>query len=101
MESKIEEIFKKRDQAIAENNQELFLSTQIGEIPESGSEGYLKTEKLISTVTHVHHDDKDPNLWVVLVQEDYSQQGNFSHRGYLLYKLVEKDNKLLISEIAW
>jgi hypothetical protein len=101
MESQIKEIFNTRDKAIAEHNQQLLLSTQVGEIPKSGSEGYIKTDKQISKVLHVHHDDKDPSLWVALVQEDYFFNNNFSHRGYLLYKLVEKSKKLLISEIVW
>lgn len=101
MEVQIKEIFKIRDRAIFENNQELFLSTQAGEIPKSGSEGYLKTDQLNSTVLHIHHDEKDTKLWVALVQEDYFSDGNFSHRSYLLYKLAEKDKKIHISEIVW
>ena len=101
METQIKEIFKTRDKAVAENNQKLLLSTQVGEIPKSGSEGYIKTDKTTSTVLHIYHDDKDSRLWVALVQEDYFFEGNFSHRGYLLYKLVEQDEKLLISEIIW
>ncbi len=101
MENKIKEIFKTRDKAVAENNQQLLLSTQVNEIPKSGSEGYTKTDRMISTVLHIHHDDKDPRLWIALVQEDYFFAGNFSHRGYLLYRLLDQDKKLLISEIAW
>ena len=101
METQIKEIFKTRDKAVSENNQELLVSTQVGEIPKSGSEGYLKTEKITSTVLYTHNDDKDSRLWIAVVQEDYFFEGNFSHRGYLLYKMIEQDGELLISEIVW
>ncbi len=29
-------------------------------------------------------------LWVALVQEDYYNKRKFSHRSYLLYKIVER-----------
>uniref|UniRef100_A0A7C4R8Q2 Uncharacterized protein n=1 Tax=candidate division CPR3 bacterium TaxID=2268181 RepID=A0A7C4R8Q2_UNCC3 len=101
MENQIKKIFKTRDEAVIKNDLHLFLSTQTGEIAKSGSEGYLKTGKLVSTVLHVHNDNQDPNLWVVLVQEDYFFDGNFSHRSYLLYKIVKQNKKMLIAEIVW
>lgn len=101
MDNQLIEIFKKRDRAVAEKDQVSFLSTQIGEIPDSLSESYLKIDNLSSKILYVQRDEKNSQLWVVLVQEDYFKNDAFSHRGYLLYKLVDKNGKLLISEIAW
>lgn len=100
MEQQIKEIFQTRDRAVAEKNKDLLLSTQINEIPKSGSDGYLKTDKLVSKVLYIHQDDKDLQLYLALIQEDYFYNGKFSHRGYLLYKL-RNDGKLLITEIIW
>jgi hypothetical protein len=101
MQSQIRNIFKIRDRAITQKDPELFLSTQINEIQGSGVEGYMKTDRLKTIVLHAHHDDKDSNLWIALVQEDYFYEGQFSHRIHLLYKLLEKDKKLLIYDIKW
>ena len=99
----IKELFAIRDHAIATKDKTLFLSTQLAnsEISKSGSVGYLQTEKIISTILFLHNDEKDPPLWVALVKEDYYHEGKYSHRGYLLYKIVEKEEKVLIKEISY
>ncbi len=97
----IKALFKTRDEAIEKHDQKLFLSTQIKEIPKSWSVGYIELSKLISTVLHIHQDEKNKSLWVVLVKETYYFDDTYSHETYLLMKIHQKNEKVLISEIVW
>lgn len=101
IEDQIKALFTTRDNAVSLKDKELFLSTQLGVITKSGVEGYLKTGKLSSTVLYLHKDEIEPMLWVALVKEDYYNKRKFSHQGYLWYTIVEKNGKVLISEIKW
>ena len=90
-----------RDVAVAEKKQSLFLSTQLGEIENSGSEGYLKLDKLVSDLLSVHEDEHDHKRAVALVKETYWRDGRPSHYGYLLFYLHRDADCLKISDIAW
>lgn len=97
----INAVFKKRDKAIANKDKKLFLSTQLKslEIKNSYSNGYLKLPKLTSKVLHLDKGGK--NSWIVFVKEEYYQNGKFSHKGYLIYKLINDNRKFEIYDIVW
>ena len=99
----IKTVFQKRDKAVAKKDRKLFLSTQLKnlEIKGSYSTGYLKLSKLKSKVLHLDKDDKNSNSWIVFVKERYYQNRKFSHKGYLLYKIISDNGEFVIYDIVW
>jgi len=99
----IKAIFQNRDKAINIKHKKLFLSTQVKnqEIKWSYSSGYLKLSKLKSKVLRIYKDNKNKNLWIVLIKEEYYKKGKFSHQGYLIYKIIRDNNRFLIFDIRW
>ena len=101
MQHKIEYTFKVRDRAVQEKDQELFLSTQKGEIEDSHSEGYMKNEKQDCEVLFTVQDEENSNLWVALVRENYFRDGNPTHHAYLIYKFIDEGGDPLITDIVY
>ena len=101
MNPKIQTLFKTRDEAVAKKDKSLFLSTQLKEIDGSSSGGYLDTDHMTTTILHVHKHDREPNVWIVFVREDFFTKSDFSHSGYLLYTVTANPDGLIISDIRW
>lgn len=80
---------------------ELFKSTQIREIDGSSSKGYLDTDRMKTTILHVHQAESEPNVWIIFVKEDFFQSDKLTHHGYLLYTVVDRNGELIISNIRW
>ena len=98
---KIKAVFKTRDGAVTTNDKKLFLSTQIKEIDGSSSKGYLSIERMKSTILHIHKDEIEDNVWMVFVKEEYFTSNKPTHHGYLIYTVVSRNNKLIISDNRW
>jgi len=98
MEQQILDLFKTRDRAVTEKNKELFLSTQLNEIGKSNSQGYLELSKLTSQVLNVHKDDE---AWVVFVKEEYRRDDETSRKGFLIYKIIQENEKPIIVDIRY
>ncbi|MBI2106698.1 hypothetical protein HYT57_01825 [Candidatus Woesearchaeota archaeon] len=96
-------LFQKRDKAVAKKDKKLFLYTQLKnlEIKNSYSNGYFKLSKLKSKVLHIEKYDNKNNSWIAFVKEEYYQHGKFSHKGYLIYKLINDDGRFVIYDITW
>ena len=99
----IKAAFKNRDKAVAKKDKKLFLYTQLKnlEIKNSYSNGYFKLSKLKSKVLHIEKDDNKNNSWIAFVKEEYYQHGKFSHKGYLIYKLINDNGRFMIYDITW
>ncbi|MBI4451920.1 hypothetical protein HY637_00690 [Candidatus Woesearchaeota archaeon] len=99
----INALFQKRDKAVAKKDKKLFLSTQLKnlEIKNSYSTGYFKLSKIKSKVLHLDKDDKKNNSWIAFVKEEYYQNDKFSHKGYLMYKLIKDNNRFVVHDIVW
>lgn len=82
----INKIFKTRDQAILKKDKELFLSTQIGEIRDSSSDGYLSIGKMVTEVLAVEKINEITKM--VSVKETYYVKSKKSHSILLIYYLV-------------
>lgn len=96
----IKSLFSKRDQAVSKNNKLLFLSTQLDEIEDSYSSGYLSTGKLETKVLLVYPEDKSVLTKVAFVQETYYNNGRKSHQGFLMYFLVNTNKGWKIYKIV-
>ncbi len=101
MNNQIQSLFKTRDAAILKKDKKLLLSTQIKEIDGSSSQGYLDTERMETTILHLHQDQFEDNVWIVFVREEYFQSGKLSHHDYLLYTVVNRKGELIVSNIRW
>lgn len=101
MNKKIESLFKIRDEAVSKKDKKLFLSTQIKEIDGSSSKGYLDTDRMKTTILHVHRAESESNVWIAFVREDFFQSDKLTHHGYLLYTVVDRKGELIISNIRW
>ncbi|MBU1000618.1 hypothetical protein KKE78_04465 [Patescibacteria group bacterium] len=101
MNKRIQSLFRARDEAVLSNDKKLFLSTQIKEIDGSSSKGYLDIERMKSTILHVHEDEFEKNVWIVLVREDFFKSNKLTHHGYLIYTVVKRKEEFIISNIRW
>lgn len=89
MENKqINQLFKTRDKAVKTQDGKLFLSTQIGEIKDSLSAGYLSADKMVTEVIVVDLDEGSELTKIVIAKETYFSRGKKSHSGFLIYYLV-------------
>ena len=84
----IKDLFRIRDRAVKNKDERLFLSTQIREIPGSGSAGYLSTDALKTTILNISSEDAFKLTKTVAVKETYFVKGKKSHEGILIYHLV-------------
>lgn len=101
MNEKIQSLFKKRDEAVEKKDKGLFLSTQLKEIDNSLSKGYLEIDRMKTTILNVHEDKFEPNVWIVFVQEAFYRSTKLTHHGYLIYTVVDHNSELIISNIRW
>ncbi len=85
--NKIISLFKVRDEAVKKQDRKLFLSTQVGEIENGGSDGYLAIDTLKSEVLHIHNESDYTK--VVFVKETYNPKGNDPYNSFPVYFLVD------------
>jgi hypothetical protein len=97
----IRKLFGKRDKAVSNNNDLLFLGTQIDEIQGSSTEGYLSLQKLESKVLSVYPEDNTVLTKKAFVMETYHHKGKKARQGFLVYHLVNTVKGWKIFKIAY
>ena len=88
MSKNIGKLFLIRDKAVSKNDEKLFLSTQVNEIKESLSSGYLSVDKMETEIIAIDSDADSKLAKVAVVKETYFVKGKKSHSGFLIYHLV-------------
>jgi hypothetical protein len=86
--SEIVDLFRARDKAVAAKDATLLLSTQVDEIPQAGSAGYLALKRLTTRVVATVPEASSPTK-VVFVKETYRDDTGATRSAYLLYHLVD------------
>jgi hypothetical protein len=79
-------LFNTRDEAVSKKDRKLFLSTQVEEISDASSAGYLTQDKLSTVVLATANTGKLTQ--VAFVKETYFAGGEKSHDCFLIYFLV-------------
>lgn len=85
-DEEIIKLFETRDQAVKNQNRDLFLSTQIAEIEHGSSDGYLEVENLSSKVLCVHNENDLEK--VVFVKETSAPTGKEKYSSFPVYFLT-------------
>jgi hypothetical protein len=79
-------LFHTRDEAVSKKDRTLFLSTQVEEISNASSAGYLAQDKLSTVVLATVNTGELTQ--VAFVKETYFTAGEKSHDCFLIYFLV-------------
>lgn len=88
MDKDVVEIFKTRDQAVAQKQPASFLATELDEgTPNSSLAGYFSVSSLLTEVLHVHR-DQHGSLSKVFVKESYTDREQ-TRTAFLIYSLVK------------
>lgn len=87
MEQEINKLFQTRNKAVKIKDKKLFLSTQLSEIEESSSNGYLELDNLNSEVLNIHAENDLQKA--VFVKETYFYREKGSSFAFLIYFLVD------------
>jgi hypothetical protein len=102
----IDQLFLARDKAVASNNLQKFLDTQVDkrEISGGSAEGYIGCSGMKTTVLQiapmdVKHSSSYSCAYAVLVREAYEKQKRHSHDSYLAYYLTNSDKGLRIAAL--
>lgn len=82
----IKDLFVKRDTAVTKQDRPLFLSTQIAEIDNGSSNGYLAIGKMESEILYVYPENELEKI--VFVKEIYTPIGKDFYSSFLVYYLV-------------
>lgn len=82
----IEALFKQRDDAVACDDPERFLATQIRDISNASVSGYLSQRRLVSEVLATADDGE--LVKVAFVRETYVQNTVEQRHAFLIYSLV-------------
>lgn len=99
---RVSDLFASRDKAVSAKNQDLLLSTQIGEIAGSGSLAYLECSKMQSYILQLHEDEQaNTPTYIVFVKEFYWHEKADAHSGYLLYEIKEVNKELKITKVVY
>lgn len=97
----IKKLFEKRDEAVIKDDDLLFLDTQVDEIENSSSEGYLCLQKLESKVLSIYPEDKTELTKKVFVMETYHQKDKKPRQAFLIYHLVNTTRGWKIFKITY
>ena len=82
----IKKLFETRDEAVTRQDKRRFLSTQVSEIENGSSSGYISIDKLKSEVLYAHTESELEK--VVFVKETYTPRGKESHSSFPVYFLT-------------
>jgi hypothetical protein len=97
----ISKLFKARDRAIATLDEELFLSTQVGEIPNSSFDVYMKIDKLESKILLIYSEKETSHKRVVFVRETYSPQAKNHYSWFVIFYLIDTKAGWKIYRLAY
>src|SRR4051794_13373744 len=92
------QLFAVRDDAISKRDRALFLSTQIEEINDASSEGYLSLEKLNTEVIAIPKVSE--NTHAAFVKETYFTGRQEARKAFLIYFLVDTNKGWKIYRIV-
>lgn len=103
-ERETERLFMERDEAVNAQAADFLKGLYFPSVPglEEHLQGYLALSRISSSVlTHVRDADH-LHVRIVFVQERYWKAGDYSHTGYLLYRLAPyADRSLLIYSVTY
>lgn len=95
----ITKLFKARDRAVKNNDLKLFSSTQLREIENSSSRGYISNEEMKSKI--ITGQKLNSVTYKIAVKEKYYKNNKLSHTGLLFYFIVNTQIGWKIFDILW
>ena len=101
IDAEVSALFQTRDMAITDRDLKLFLSTQIGELPNSTFEGYVKIDKMQTDILSIFSEKETPYQKVIFARETYSPKDKDSFSWFLIFYLIDTKDGWKIYRVAY